>query len=148
MNSILKFAALPAVGLYRVFFVNAPAGFRAMSEKGELVRTNLFAFLGNVSRWVYIWAQAKVQVETLHAATLQGLGFDPISLFFEAVVPRAAISLVLSVVVTAASWKWLREHFSPAHAKWVAFFLGFWAEPTVGVLGLLLKLLVTGEFPI
>ena len=147
MKAVLNFASAPAIGFYRVFFVNAPAGFRAMNEEGELLRTNIFVFLGNIGRWIYIWAVAKVQVETLSAVALQGLGFDPVSIFFEAIVPRAAISLVLSVVVTAASWKWLKAHFTQGHIKWVALFLGFWAEPTVGILGVLLKLLITGEFP-
>ncbi|OGY16275.1 MAG: hypothetical protein A2785_01640 [Candidatus Chisholmbacteria bacterium RIFCSPHIGHO2_01_FULL_49_18] len=145
MNSFLKFAALPLVGLYRAI-IFAPDGFRAMSEEGELLKTNIVVFFGNVCRWGYIWAIAKLDEVTLSVSAAGMMGNAPMSVLFNAIVPRAIISLILSVLVTAASWKWLREHFSPAHAKWVAFFLGFWAEPTVGVLGTLFRLITTGAW--
>ena len=147
MRDILKAASAPAAGFYRVFLVHAPAGFRAMTEEGELIRTNLIVLAGNISRWLYIWAMAKLEVAALQPTAVRAMFFDPFSLILDTIVPRAVISLILSIIVTAATWKWLRKTFTPAHIKWVAFFLGFWAEPTVGLLGILLKLLITDAWP-
>jgi len=135
------------MGRPRRFVLKVWRGLVLMTEEGELGKTFRNVLIGNLARWIYIWAEGQIETTIAAFQASSALAFDPGEILLRGILARVLISLILSGVVVAAIWRWLSRNFTPAHRRWVAFAIGFYAEPTSGWLVRLFQLLITGVWP-